>query len=140
MKTFATPNLMKFTAVSIALTVLFRIGLSQSIEHKIILPTIFVALVYAILMFFCGIYFGRRDHEYLPVYDVGFRFHFFSFLAHNLVSVLWFVLGFQSRYENIQVIYLIASIWSVILIIHVVLFLHLKKTAIKNLSKDELFE
>ena len=140
MKTFITNNLLKFTFVTIILTILFRIILSASITNKMTLTVILCSIVYGILMWSNGKYFGRKEYEYLPIYDIGFRFHLFTFLAHNLVSVLWFVFAFESKYENIKVIYITALIWSVILIIHLIYYLSVRKETIKNLDKENLFE
>lgn len=140
MKTLITNNLLKFTLVTIILTILFRIALSTSITNKMTLGVIICSILYGILMWFNGRYFGRKEYEYLPIYDIGFRFHLFTFLAHNLVSVLWFVFAFESKYENIKVIYITALIWSVILIIHLIYYLSVRKETIKNLDKGNLFE
>ena len=114
MKTLITKNLLKFTLVTILLTILFRLGLSTSISNKMTLAVIICSIVYGILMWFNGNYFGRKEYEYLPIYDIGFRFHLSTFLAHNIVSVLWFVFAFESKYENIKVIYMTALILSLI--------------------------
>lgn len=140
MKTLITPNLLKFTLATALLTVIFRIGLSTSITNKMKLAVILCAIVYGFLIWFNGTYFGRKEYEYLPIYDIGFRFHLATFLAHNVVSLLWFVFTFESKYENIKVIYLTALIWSVFLIIHLVYYLSVKKSSIKNLDKEDLFE
>ncbi|CAM1347000.1 hypothetical protein [Tenacibaculum insulae] len=140
MKTLITNNLLKFTLGTIILTILFRIVLSTSITNKMTLGVIICAIVYGILMWFNGRYFGRKEYEYLPIYDIGFRFHLFTFLAHNLVSVLWFVFAFESKYENIKVIYITALIWSVFLIMHLIYYLSVRKSSIKNLDKENLFE
>jgi hypothetical protein len=140
MKTLITKNLLKFTLATILLTILFRIGLSTSITNKMTLAVIICSIVYGILMWFNGSYFGKKEYEYLPIYDIGFRFHLSTFLAHNIVSVLWFVFAFESKYENIKVIYITALIWSVILIIHLIYYLSIRKETIKNLDKENLFE
>jgi len=140
MKSLITPNLIKFTLVTIVLTIIFRIGLSTSITNKMTVAVIICAIVYGILMWFNGKYFGRKEYEYLPIYDIGFRFHLSTFLAHNLISILWFVFAFESKYENIKVIYITALIWSVFLIIHLIYYLSVRKSSIKNLDKEDLFE
>lgn len=140
MKTLITPNLLKLTFTTVILTILFRLGLSTSITHKMLVPVVLCAVVYFILMWINGRYFGIKEYEQLPIYDVGFRFHLSTFIAHNAISLLWFAFGFQSKYENINVIYITALIWSVILIVHFVYFLSIRKSSIKNLHKDDLFE
>ncbi len=140
MKSLITPNLIKFTLATVILTVIFRIGLSTSITNKMTIAVIVCSIVYGILMWFNGSYFGRKEYEYLPIYDIGFRFHLSTFLTHNVVSILWFVFSFESKYENIKVIYITALIWSVFLIIHLIYYLSVRKSSIKNLDKEDLFE
>jgi hypothetical protein len=140
MKTFITTNLLKFTLATVVLTLLFRIGLSASIANKMILTVSICSIVYGILMWFNGRYFGRKEYEYLPIYDIGFRFHLSAFLAHNVVSILWFAFAFESEYEPIKVIYITALIWSVLLCIHFIYYLSIRKSSIKNLDKENLFE
>ena len=140
MKSLITQNLIKFTITTIILTILFRIGLSTSITNELTLAVILSAIIYAILMFINGSYFGRKEYEYLPIYDIGFRFHLSTFLAHNAVSILWFVFGFESKYENIKVIYITALIWSIFLIIHFAYYLSVRKSTIRNLDKEDIFE
>ncbi|QFZ53417.1 hypothetical protein FEZ18_00640 [Oceanihabitans sp. IOP_32] len=140
MKTLLTKNLLTFTWVTLLLTIIFRAGLSTAITNKMTIAIILCAVIYAILMWFNGRYFGKKDYEYLPLYDVGFRFHLSTFIAHNTVSLLWFVFAFESKYENIKVIYITALIWLVFLILHFLYFLSIRKSSIKNLDKDNLFE
>lgn len=140
MKSLITPNLIKFTLVTIVLTIIFRMALSISITNKITVAVILCSIIYGILMWFNGRYFGRLEYEYLPIFDIGFIFHLSTFLTHNIVSILWFVFAFESRYENIKVIYITALIWSVFLIIHFIYYLSVRKLSIKNLDKTDLFE
>jgi hypothetical protein len=79
MKTLITANLLKFTLATVILTIVFRIGLSTSINNKMTLAVILCSIVYGILMWFNGSYFGRKEYEYLPIYDIGFRFYFRHF-------------------------------------------------------------
>ena len=140
MKTLITPSLIKFTSTAVILTILFRLALSTSITNEMVVFVIFSSLTYGILMWFIGHYFGKKEYENIPIYDIGFRFHLSTFIAHNSISVLWFTLGFQSHYESIKIVYLIASIWSLSLMIHFFYFLSSRKESIKNLNKEDLFE
>lgn len=140
MKKLITPNLSKFTLAAVLLTIIFRIGLSTAITNQITIAIILSAVLYGILMWLNGSYFGKKEYEHLPIYDIGFRFHLATFLAHNVVSILWFSLAFQSKYENIKVIYTTALLWSIFLIIHLVYYLSIRKSTINNLNKEDLFE
>lgn len=91
-------------------------------------------------MFISGWYFGKKDGEYLPIYDVGFRFHFATYFIHNLVSYLWFAFDFESSYEKILNINTTALIWGAILIIHFIFYLWTRKNSINDLDKNDFFE
>ena len=140
MKNLITPNLLKFTLTTILLTILFRLALSSFITSKMTFALIFSSIVYGILMWVNGNYFGRKEYEYLPIYDVGFRFHLSTFLAHNIVSILWFVFGFQSKFESIRIIYMTAGIWSIFLLIHLIYYVSVRRSTINDLDREDLFE
>jgi len=140
MKTFLTKNLIKFTISTLFLTLIFRFALSVSLaNNKMIFVGVF-AIIYAVLMFFNGNYFGKKDYEYLPIYDIGFRFHFATYLGYHFISILWLYYNFQSVFETANSIYWSALIWGIFLMVHGIYFLILRKKSIKNLDKEELFE
>lgn len=140
MKTLLTPSLIKFTIIAVLLTIAFRLALSTSITNKMTIYVILASIIYGVTMWINGRYFGRKEYDNIPIYDIGFRFHLSTFIAHNLVSLFWFMLGFESHYESIKIIYLVAVIWSLLLMIHFFYFLSARKSSIKNLDKDDLFE
>jgi hypothetical protein len=66
-------------------------------------------------------------------------FHLSTFLADNIVSIAWFLLAFESKYESIRIIYMTAIIWSGFLLLHFSYFLTKRKSTIRNLDKEDLF-
>ena len=140
MKNLLTPNLVKFTLLTILLTVLFRIALSSFITNQMIVAVVMTSIVYGVLMWFNGSFFGRKDYEDLPIYDVGFRFHLATFLTHNVISILWFSFGFHSKYESVRIIYLTAAIWSLFLLTHFIYYLSVRKSTVNGLDREDLFE
>ena len=140
MKNLLTPNLVKFTLLICVLTILFRVALSSFITNKMIVPLILTSIVYGILMWISGSYFGKKDYEYLPIYDIGFRFHLATFVTHNLVSILWFTFGFQSKYESVKIIYMTAGIWSIFLLVHLIYYLSARQSSVNDLDREDLFE
>lgn len=139
MKT-VTPFLVKFAIVATFLTLFFRYFLSYGITNESAVIITISASVYGALMFISGWYFGKKEGQYLPIYDTGFRFHLTTYLVFNLISVGWFLLGLNSKYEKISVVYTTAVIWGVILLVHFILFLKGRKNAINHLDKYDLFE
>ncbi len=139
MKTI-TPFLLRFALTATVLTIIFRYFLSYGIENKLSVIIIISAIIYGIAMFISGWYFGKKDGEYLPIFDLGFRFHFATYLIHNLISFLWFIFGFNSHYERIETIYITAIIWGAFFFVHFLFFLWARKNSISNLYKEDLFE
>jgi len=129
-----TPYLLWFALTVAILTVVFRYFLSYGIIITV------SASIYGFLMFASGWYFGKKDREYLPIYDIGFRFHLTTYLVHNTVTLLWLGLGFGSQYEDLKISIMIIIYWGILLLIHFIFFLWSRKNSIKNLDKDDLFE
>lgn len=135
-----TSNLIKFMFSALIATILFRWLLSESIETKNIAFVLLVAFAYGIGMFFLGWHFGKKDWEHLPIYDIGFRFHFTTYIVHNIVSTLWFLFKMNALFEKAHTFYFILIVWSFILVIHLVIYKFLKKNAINDLDKTDLFD
>lgn len=139
MKTI-TPYLLKFVITASILTFGFRAFLSYALENEVNDLVFLASSVYGALMFVFGWYFGKKDSEYLPIFDIGFRFHISTYLVHNVISFLWVGVGFGSQNESISVLSYIAVYWGIFLLIHFVFFLKTRKRTINSLDKDNIFE
>lgn len=137
---FITTYLLRFALAATILTIIFRYFLSYSINSGLTISVALSAVLYFTGMFISGWYFGKKDADYLPIYDVGFRFHLTTYLLFNLISELWFIFGLNSHYEEFATIHLTAIIWGAFLLIHFMLFLWTRKRTINNLDKRDLFE
>lgn len=135
-----TPYLLRFGIAASILTILFRYALSNLLAEGLPLLVFVVAVIYGTAMFFSGRFYGKKDIEYLPIADIGFRFHLTTYLIYNLVSWLWFVADFHSSSENIQAVHYTALVWGVFLIIHLGFYIYSRKRTINHLDKDELFD
>lgn len=135
-----TKNLIYFAIFFFLGVVVFRYSLSYYLENQFFNATIIIAVIYFFYNFGIGWFFGKKDHESLPLYDVGFRFHFVTYLLFNTVSILWFLLGLNSHFENIRVIYITALFWGIGLLIHFILYLVAHKHSINGLNKNDIFE
>jgi hypothetical protein len=138
--TFITKNLAYFAVAAIALTMAFRFVLSASLANESYIAVFISAVLYGASMFAAGWFYGSRDGKELPVYDVGFRFHFATFLSFHVVTSVWFLLGFTAEVEKLKPILLTVLIWGVLLSVHFVIYLILKKQSIDGLDKKELFD
>ena len=140
MKSIVTKNLLLFVLAAFVLAVLFRFSLSELLENEYYNMVFIPAILYAGAMFCAGWYFGKRDDNYFPINDIGFRFHFVTYLVHNGVSELWFLFGLESQYENVKTVHWTAITWGIFLLIHFFIFLWMRKQSIGNLDKENLFE
>jgi hypothetical protein len=139
MKTI-TPYLLRFALTITILTIIFRYFLSYGIENHSTLIIIISAVIYFISMFASGWYFGKKDGEHLPIFDVGFRFHLTTYLIHNGISLLWIGLGFGSKYEKLSLSIMVVVYWGIFLLLHFIFYLWARKNSINNLDKEDLFE
>ena len=137
---FVTPYLLRFTLAAAILTVVFRYFLSYGIEVDSGAIIIVSASLYGFLMFGSGWYCGHKESDYLPIYDIGFRFHLTTYVVHNAITLLWLGLGFGSLYEDMKFSVMVAIYWGILLFIHFIFFLWSRKNSIKNLDKKDLFE
>ena len=139
MKAF-TKNLMYFAIFFFIGAIVFRYSLSHFLENSSYNLVWITAVIYFFFNFMIGWFFGKRDYEALPLYDIGFRLHFVTYLLFNIVSVTWFLFGFNSHFENIRIVYITALFWGFGLLIHFIFFLIVRKNSINGLNKEEIFE
>jgi hypothetical protein len=135
-----TTNLTKFALATFFLTLVFRFALSYGIDNKSWLIIIFASAMIAITMYIAGQYWGKKDHEQLPIYNLRFRFHFCSFLIHSIISELWFVLKLNAKNESVLIVHTYCATWLIVIIGHYFGYVRTRKNAIKNLDKEDLFE
>ncbi|MEM6865274.1 MAG: hypothetical protein AAF575_08830 [Bacteroidota bacterium] len=114
--------------------------MSYGIENHSTITVTISAIVYGITLFTSGWIFGKRDGEYLPIFDLGFRFHLTTYLAPNGISLLWISLGLGSKYEKLEWTVMIVIYWGIFLFMHFIYYLWARKNSIDNLDKEDLFE
>jgi len=135
-----TSNLLKFAFFFALGTILFRFGLSWAITNHTVFEMWVFAVLYFIFNYSIGWFFGKKDYESFPLYDIGFRFHLVTYVEFNIIAKLWFLFGLQSRFENVKVVHQIALFWGIFLLLHFIIYLFTRKNAIKGLSKSDIFE
>lgn len=135
-----TPWLLAFAGTAVVLTIVFRYFLSMGIENRENNTIAIAAVTYGLAMFAAGWYFGRKDGSYLPILDIGFRFHVTTFLVHNIISEAWFLLDFNAAVEKVRVVHLTAAYWAIGLLVHFILYRIAKRKSIDGLDKSEIFE
>ena len=139
MKTF-TKYLAGFAVTALILTIAVRVLLSFLVETKQSALCYIVAGIYAVSVFVSGWIFGDKERRYLPIHDIGFRYNLTTYLIFNGVWELWFVLGFNSHYENNDMAHFSAILWGSIVLVHYIMYRHFRKKLIDGLDKKDLFE
>ncbi len=135
-----TPYLKRFAITAVLLTIIFRLVLSYGIENELFLVVALSSVSYGALMFVSGWVFGMKDGEYLPIFDIGFRFHLCTYIIHNSISLLWIALGFGSKAESISIPMMVSAYWGIFLLIHLIFYIIARKRSIDSLDKDDIFE
>ena len=139
MKTI-TKYMVGFAATALVLTIAVRFSLSTLIEAKLFTIANILGGIYAVSVFIAGWVFGSKECKHLPIYDVGFRYNFVTYLIFSGVSELWFILGLNSAYESIGFIHYAAILWGALVITHYLFYRRFQKQSIDGLNKDDLFE
>jgi hypothetical protein len=135
-----TRNLLKFATLFAIGSVLFRMGLSWSIAQHAVVQIWAFAILYFIFNAGIGWFFGKKDYEFFPINDIGFRFHFATYFVFNAIWELWFAFGLESRGESVKTAHLIALFWGIFLLFHFIIYLVNRKNSIQGLDKSEIFE
>ena len=135
-----TYQILKFSLFTIILTILFKYCLSLFISYEDTSLIVTTSLLYFFAMLLNGYYFGKKEYKTLAIYDIGFRFHLITYLIHNSIAFLWIVVGFNSEQETFNPILKTTLFWLFGVGIHFCIYLYTKKTTIKGLHKDDLFE
>lgn len=133
-------NLLKFAFFFAMGSIVFHFGLSWSISNHATFAIWLFAFLYFLFNAGIGWFFGKRDYESFPLNDVGFRFHFVSYVVFNVIRELWFIMGLHSQGERIRTVHLTALIWGIFLVIHFIFYLWNRKNSIRGLDKSEIFE
>jgi hypothetical protein len=140
MKNFISAYLLKFALSATILVIIFRYFLGYGLENNSHTIIILSSVFYTVGMFAAGWYFGKKDGNYLPIYDVGFRFHCTTYLVHNTISILWTILKITTCYQKIESLIFTVFFWGFLLFIHFIFFLIARKRSFKGLNKSDLFE
>lgn len=137
MKVF-TFRLGQFAFFGLILTVIFRLVLSlcANVENEIIIPL--CAIAYCGLMFFIGWHFGKKDVIENEINDIGFRWHFTTYLLCNGVNIVSYYVGLNT--ESLKTIGFTALFWGIAIFVHFVFFIVTQRKSIKGYDKDEIFE
>lgn len=133
-----TFRLGQFAIGALLLTVLFRYALNLCIGAQTLVGTIACSIAYFCLMYFTGWYFGQKEEREYDIYDIGFRYHFMTY-------VICVAVGFAAHYagwhtESIVALAATATFWGIGVLIHFIHFIAERKKTIKGYARDEIFQ
>jgi hypothetical protein len=124
--------LMRFAITSIVLTVIFRFVFSYFLDERLFDFVYIPAVIYGLGMVVNSFIYLINDSDYLPIYDMGFRFHLATYFIFNLVSELWFLMGLNSSCEKVHTVHKTVLIWGGLIVIHYLFYLNARKKSNDN--------
>ena len=128
-----------FALIMAGTTLVFRYLLSDSLLTRQYSQIWVYAGIYSVIIFLAGWFLGRAHSLSNLRFDIGLPFSAAGFLAWGTTSYLWFVLGFAAPGESLFPVHLGLGIWAGLLVIHVIVFLALRRDTIRGMHKSELF-
>jgi hypothetical protein len=139
MKISTNSILLRFIGVIALWNILFRFSLSYVLENEFWPLVILPPVIFFLLMYFTGRYFGLKQWNDLPV-NKSFTFHVSTFVVFFLVSYGFYFLGLLSQHEPIIGINYTLFFWGIGLLISFFHARNMMKNTIKGLDRDQLFD
>ena len=133
-----TIRLGQFAISALFLTVLFRYALNLCIGVNSLFGTVSCSIVYGGLMYLLGWYFGKKDAVENEVHDIGFRYHFVTYILCIGIGYGAYYWGWNT--ETLRAMAITAISWGIGLAIHFVFFLLEQRKTFKGYAKDEIFQ
>ncbi len=121
-------------------TLVFRMCLSHFLTNSNPIAAGISSIVYGIIIFFTAFFLGKSDGQKNAYFDIGLRWNIGSMIIWTIVSLAWFYFGKPAQYEFAVQILSALFIWGIIAIIHVGLFLWIRRKTIKGIHRSEIFE
>ena len=89
-------------------------------------------------MYLLGWYFGKMDAVENEVHDIGFRYHFVTYILCIGIGYGAYYWGWNT--EALRAMAITAISWGIGLAIHFLFFLLEQRKTIKGYAKDEIFQ
>jgi len=135
-----TKNLKIFSILFIFYTIIFRYFLSLSISNHYQTLMWTIAITYGIAIFITAFMLGKSEDVNIGVIYLGFKYHLMTYVIFNVIGLLWYLLGFASKYENFSHVLILVLAWGIGLLIHFLFSLLSSKNSIKGVPKEDIFE
>lgn len=133
-----TQILGQFAVCALLCIVVFRWALNMVVGMESLPMTLVCSIVYFGLMFLAGWYFGDKDEAENQIHDIGFRFHFITYVFCVAMGYASYYIGWNT--EPLRSLNIGAAAWGIGLAVHFVFFLYAQKNAIRGYAKGEIFQ
>lgn len=137
MKVF-TKRLGQFSICALMLTIAFRYALNLTIGKENLLAGIVSSIVYFGLMYFTGWHYGYKDAAENEIHDIGFRFHFITYVLCIAMGYVFYYVGWNT--EPLRSLNIGAITWGIGLAIHFIFYILAQKNTIKGYAKEDIFQ
>lgn len=111
---------------------------AEYMKDKSFPAALMCSIVYFGLMFFAGWYYGSKDAVENEIHDIGFRFHFITYVLCIALGYASYFIGWNT--EPLRSLNIGAMSWGIGLALHFVFFLFAQKNAIRGYAKEEIFQ
>lgn len=133
-----TQRLGQFAVSTLICTTAFRYALNLAVGKESLAAALGCSIIYFGLMYLAGWYFGSKDTVENEIHDIGFRYHFITYLLCIALGYASYYIGWNT--ETIKSMNIGAIAWGIGLAIHFVFFLLAQKNAIRGYAKEEIFQ
>ena len=133
-----TQRLGQFAISALIFTIAFRYALDLAVGKESLAAALVCSIVYFGLMFFSGWYYGSKDAVENEIHDIGFRFHFITYVLCIALGYASYFIGWNT--EPLRSLNIGAMSWGIGLTLHFVFFLFAQKNAIRGYAKEEIFQ
>ena len=133
-----TQRLGQFAVRALICTAAFRYALNLAVGKESLAAALVCSIVYFGLMFFAGWYYGSKDAVENEIHDIGFRFHFITYVLCIALGYASYFIGWNT--EPLRSLNIGAMSWGIGLALHFVFFLFAQKNAIRGYAKEEIFQ
>jgi len=137
---FITKNLIVYAILLFIYSIIFRYTLSSVLEAEKFVLAMVSGVVYGVLIFITAWILGKAHSLKKFVFDAGLGFNVTTYIIWGLVSELWFILSYNSKYESIKSVHYTLIFWGVFLVIHFIIYWRLRNRTIKGVLKSEIFD
>lgn len=129
-------NLKLFGVLAITYSLVFNYYYSAFITGSQWTNVTIAAAIYFVLMFATGLLFGAKDPVRATRVDLGFQYHFVTYLVVNTTWILWTLLGFSADADSVGMRVIANLSWGVGLLIHYLVV----RRMIKGIPRGQVFE